>query len=96
MEKKIIIAHPGRQHSFRVASELKKNDLLFKYITTVYDKDSSHIMKIVKKFISGDNLRRANGRKNEDISDEDVIQFCEISGLIEILLARFDKKKKFI
>ena len=93
MEKKIIIAHPGRQHSFRVASELKKNDLLFKYITTVYDKDSSHIMEIVKKFISGDNLRRANGRKNEDISDEDVIQFCEISGLIEILLARFDKKR---
>lgn len=93
MKKKIIVAHPGRQHSFRVASELKKNGLLFKYITTVYDKESSYIMRIVKKFISGDDLKRANGRKNKDISEDDVVQFCEIGGLIEIFLARVDKKR---
>lgn len=90
---KVIVAHPGRQHSFRVASELKENGMLQKYITTVYDKKTSPLMKIIKLFVKGDNLKRVNGRKNLDLSDEDVIQYCEIGGLIEILLARLDKKR---
>lgn len=94
MEYKIIVAHPGRQHSFRVASELKQNDMLFKYITTVYDKQSSILMNVVKHILSGDNLKRANGRKNPDLTDDDVVQFCELSGLVEIILARYDKKRK--
>ena len=49
VELKIIVAHPGRQHSFRLASALKKNDMLLYYVTTIYDKDSSLLMKIVKK-----------------------------------------------
>lgn len=93
MAYKIIVAHPGRQHSFRVASELKQNDMLFKYITTVYDKKASILMNVVKHILSGDNLKRANGRKNLDLTDDDVIQFCEFSGLVEIILARFDKKR---
>ena len=93
MAYKIIVAHPGRQHSFRVASELKQNDMLFKYITTVYDKKASILMNVVKHILSGDNLKRANGRKNPDLTDDDVIQFCEFSGLVEIILARFDKKR---
>lgn len=94
MTYKIIVAHPGRQHSFMVASELKQNDMLYKYITTVYDKDSSALMSIVKRLLSGDNLKRAIGRKNPNLTDSDVVQFCEFSGLIEIVLARFDKKRK--
>lgn len=92
--KKILLAHPGRQHSFKVASELKKNGMLFKYITTVYDKESSMMMKLSKLFISGDNLKRAHGRKNSDLSDEDIVQYCEFGGFVEILLARYDKKRK--
>lgn len=93
MEKKVILAHPGRQHSFRVASELKHNNMLYKYITTVYDSDKSYLMKFLKHFVRGDNLKRANSRKNFDLSEYDVIQFCELSGLIEIILSRFDKKR---
>lgn len=94
MAHKIIVAHPGRQHSFRVASELKQNDMLYKYITTVYDKESSTLMNVVKHILSGDNLKRANGRRNPDLTDDDVVQFCEFSGLVEIFLARFDKKRR--
>lgn len=91
---KIIVAHPERQHSFQLASALKKNDMLFKYITTVYDKNSSFIMKIIKGIISKNNLKRANGRKNPDLDDtRDVIQFCELRGFINILLFRVDKSK---
>ena len=38
---KIIVAHPGKQHSFRTAQALKQNGDLFMYITTIYDKPGS-------------------------------------------------------
>ena len=50
--EKIIVAHPGRQHSFRLATALKKNDMLYKYITTVYDKKSYFLMRLEKKIIN--------------------------------------------
>ena len=93
-EYKIIVGHPGRQHSFRLASALKKNNMLFKYVTTVYDKENSLLMKMIKKIITKENKDRANNRKNKDLLEEDVIQFGEIRGLIEIFLARYDKSKK--
>lgn len=88
---KVIVAHPGRQHSFRLASALKKNDMLLYYVTTIYDKDSSVVMKIVKRFLSNDNLKRANNRKNPDLNDNEVIQYCFFGGLIEAFLSRVDQ-----
>lgn len=90
---KIIVAHPGQQHSYKVASELKKNNMLFKYITTVYDKSNSILMKCVKIFLSKENYERANSRKNLDLTDEEVVLFNQFEGLIEIALSRFDKKQ---
>lgn len=88
---RIIIAHPGRQHSYRLASALKKSgDLLF-YCTTIYDKNTSILMKIIKKFLSKDNLKRANKRRNLDLNDNEVIQIGELGGLLETLLVRLDK-----
>lgn len=94
MGYKIIVAHPGRQHSFRLATALKKDKKLFKYITTVYNKESSVLMKITKLFLGSDNLKRANSRRCEALEDCDVIQFCESKGLIELLLLRIDKTRK--
>lgn len=91
---KIIVAHPGRQHSYRLASALKKNEMLAYYCTTIYDKESSGLMKFVKRFLSKDNLKRANGRRNPDLEDNDVIQYCEFGGMVEAFLARVDKTHK--
>ena len=91
---KIIVAHPGKQHSFRLAAALKKEGILFKYITTVYDKESSYLMKIVKKFLNEDNYKRANSRKSGDLSDEDVKQYCEFKALVTLLILRLDKSKQ--
>ena len=60
---KIIVAHPGRQHSFRVAKALKDTGLLYKYATTVYNKDSSLLMRFVKLFLGKNNYARAQRRK---------------------------------
>lgn len=90
---KVIVAHPGKQHSYRLASALKKSGDLLCYCTTVYDKDHSILMKFAKKILSSDNLKRANNRKNKDLCDEDVIQIGELGGLLEALLFRIDKTK---
>lgn len=90
---KIIVAHPGRQHSFRLASALKKAGLLDKYITTVYDKENSTLMKFVKIFLSKENVSRAKNRKNLDLKDAEVIQYGEMLGLVGVLLSRYPKLK---
>lgn len=92
---KIIVAHPGRQHSFRVAEALEKEGMLYKYATTVYDKDSSLWMKLAKAFLKGDELNRANKRKMKSVPDERVIQFYEFEGFLLLLIRRLDKKRSF-
>lgn len=89
---KVIVAHPGRQHSFRLATALKKCGMLHSYVTTVYD-NHSFLMNIVKKLIKGDNLNRAEGRKCEAIDDSEVKTFCLINGLFLILLKKVDRRK---
>lgn len=89
---KIIVAHPGQQHSYKTATALKKNNQLYKYITTVYMKDKS-LTKLITKYLPQNIKIRAENRKCEYI-DTDVLQFCELDGLILLLLQRIDKSKK--
>lgn len=91
---KIIVAHPGRQHSFRVATALKKSGMLYKYATTVYNKDNSLLMKLTKFFLGEENVKRANRRKCPLVNDDEVLQFCEFDGLLNLLLLRLDKSHK--
>lgn len=93
---KIIVAHPGRQHSFRIAKALKESGLLYKYVTTVYNKDNSLLMRLTKLFLSKENQRRAEKRKCPSLLDDDVVQFCELDGLLLLALYRIDSKRKFL
>lgn len=36
--KKVMVVHPGKQHSYRTASGLEKAGLLDEYVTSVYNK----------------------------------------------------------
>ena len=86
----VIVAHPGRQHSFRVAKALKEGGLLFRYVTTVYNKDDSLLMRFVKLFLNKDNFQRGSKRKCPGLDDNDVIQFCELEGILLLALQRID------
>jgi glycosyltransferase involved in cell wall biosynthesis len=92
---KIVLAHPGQQHSYRVAKALKDAGMLYKYVTTVYDKENSLWMRVAKIFLKGDNLKRAGRRRCLALNDDDVIQFCEAESLFLLLLIRLDKSKYF-
>lgn len=91
--KKVIVAHPGQQHSFRLATAIKRRDMLYKYMTTVYDKRGS-LTRASKAFLKGDLKSKAEGRKCKYLDDEEVIQKCEFSGLVLIALQRVMPKSK--
>lgn len=77
--KKIIVAHPGKQHSFQTAIALKENGILFQYITTLYDKKFS-LLYFLKFILRGKSLRKALSRKSAELEDNDVTLFCSLGG----------------
>lgn len=85
-EYKVVVAHPGKQHSFYLAEALEKENMLDSYVTTVYDGEHS-ITHFLGKFLKGDNKKRFLTRKNE-IFDQRVVQTCEIEGLLYLFLIR--------
>lgn len=85
---KVLLAHPGKQHSFETAKALKDAGVFYKYVTTVYDKDTSLTHRI-KKFLRGKDIKKANTRKCSYLSDNDVIQIYEWWGLLVLLLSKF-------
>jgi len=92
--KKVIIAHASKQHSFHTAIALKRAGVLYKYITTVYDKPTSLTAR-AKNFLKGDTLKKANSRYCHELEDQEVLQFFELLGLMRIFIGRF-KFLKFL
>ena len=90
--KKTIVVHPYQQHSYKTAVAVKKMGLLDRYITSVYDKEGS-ITRFIKNFLKNDNLKKANNRHENQLSDNDVLQFCEFTNLILLFLANKPKLK---
>ncbi len=65
--------------------------MLFKFVTTVYNKDDSRLMKFLMIFLDRNNIERAKRRNCKALVDSDVIQFCEWMGVISLFLVRIDK-----
>ncbi|MFZ7942503.1 glycosyltransferase family 4 protein [Neobacillus sp. 19] len=94
LNKKIIVVHPGQQHSYHLATALKNNGLLYKYITTVYNKKGSFTNNVLR-FLKGNNKKRGEARHSDNIPDNDILLFCEIRGLLSLLILRVSFLKKF-
>lgn len=91
--KEIIVAHPEKQHSYRMAYATYKSRMLEEYITTVYYK-TTNFTGFLERLTNGKfqlkKIRRISG-----IPDLYVRQFCELRGLF-LLALRHTKKKKLI
>lgn len=82
---KVIVAHPGKQHSFQTATALKKSGDLYKYVTTVYNKPHSWTRLLVK-IVKGDLRKKINGRRCNELDDSDVVQFNELYVIVTLFL----------
>lgn len=90
---KVIVAHPGKQHSMHTAIAFEKRGGLLSYITTVYDKPGSWT-HCLTGFLSGKDQKKAQSRKNQDLPDDKIKLFCEIEGLGLLLIMRVPGLKK--
>lgn len=92
MEKKykVIVAHPGKQHSMQLATALERAGMLDSYITTVYDRPGS-ITHFIAGLLKGSNKKKASGRKSDGIPENKIVQFCELRGLILLALIRLPR-----
>lgn len=93
MSKKIIVAHPLKQHSFHTAIALEKEGMLYKYITTTYVSKKSVTGKLLR-ILKGNTLKKAKSRTCKEI-DNKVIQFMEIHNLIYLAMLRIPFLKRF-
>lgn len=91
MAPRVIVAHPGQQHSFRTAVALRRHGMLASYVTTVYSKRRSLLMGFLRLILPGDNARRAEARRCRDLPDSEVVQFCQLLGLVELLVLRLNR-----
>lgn len=85
---RVMVAHPGQQHSYRLASALEKMGILDCYVTTVYNRSGS-LTEGVTHFLKGSLKKKAQKRKCESIPDDKVIQIGEWIGLVEIFVQRY-------
>lgn len=90
--KKVMVFHPGQQHSYRLATALNKVGLLGCYCTTVYNRPTSLTRKMLS-FLKGDSKIRAEARHCNEIRDDQVVQFGEFFGLLTILFAKLGWRK---
>lgn len=72
----VIVAHPNQQHSMELATALKNVGLLHSYVTTLYYKDDSKIIRIATRFF-GDKIRMKMSRKGKEELDSDSKIFCK-------------------
>lgn len=92
---KVIVAHPSKQHSYRLAIALKRKGYLFQYITSTYDKKGS-LFSYFKTILSGDNKKKIGSRRCKGLIDSDVTLYLELSGLLALLIFKIPiLKRKF-
>ena len=89
---KVLVAHPGKQHSYRMATALKKGNMLDSYVTTVYYKKNNLTSKVLR-FLNRKDLKKAQLRRCDFLNDEEVFQKYESLGLIILLCLRLHLPK---
>lgn len=91
---KVLVVHPAQQHSYRLATALKKKGYLYKYLTTVYYKKGSFTY-LLSCVLKGNIKKKAKSRVCQELNSSDVIQFCEVEGLLKLLVMNVIKVQPY-
>lgn len=77
---RVLVAHPAQQHSYRLATALKKAGMLGGYATTVYNAKGS-LSRGVAKVLPPRWRTKAEARICDTLDPSEVHQFFEVGGL---------------
>ena len=91
---KVIVSHPGKQHSFQLAEALQKKNILYKYITSVYTKSHS-FTGLLAKISKGDLKKKLSTRYCSSIPTKKVKQFKEFNVIVTLFLNRLPYIQRF-
>lgn len=91
---KVIVAHPGKQHSYKTAEALYKSDMLFQYMTTVYDKRNWKIL-ITKFLFPKSVVNKIKLRKSTILPDNLVTLKCTFLGLFLLFFYKLPINRKY-
>lgn len=91
---KILVVHPGTQHSTKLTAAIKNAGHTVKLVTTVYYKKHTWLY-LFMSLLPDSEKKRIKARQNKDLNEHNILVFSEILGLLLLVLARFDKSKKY-
>ena len=94
MKYSVVIAHPGKQHAFRTASALHKNDTLQCFITSVYNKPG-RITNFLYRMTQGSIKKKIGSHYIDDIPQSKVIIFNEFLGVFSLISLKIPFIKKY-
>lgn len=83
----VIVAHPYKQHSYKLATALVNSNRLLKYSTTVYDKPRT-VTSNLKRFLPSKYKKLLEKKKCEFIKEDHIKTFNQLGGLLFIFIAR--------
>lgn len=92
---KIIVSHPGKQHSFQIAIATHKAGILQSYITSVYLKKGSWT-KLLNTIAKGGILKKIRTRRCDAIPDNLVYQYNEFRVIITLIFNKLSLSPKII
>lgn len=90
----IIVAHPNKQHSYRLAVALNKAGCLSCYITTVYEK-KHNLTGLLNRYAPSKYRSKISNKRCSELDDYRVKQFDEIGGLLFLIMIRIPVVKRF-
>lgn len=94
MDYSVIVAHPGKQHSYRVASTLCKNSKLKYYVTSVYNRPRS-LTNTLYKITKGNIKKKIGNHYISDISQNKIKVSCEFLGILSLVILKVPYIKRY-
>ena len=91
--KRVILAHPLQQHSFRTAEALMASNALDSYHTTIYYRPEKPFYRLLGRMLDEDSVRRMRSRCLPALTAREV-SHRELTGLLYLMAIRKDKSKK--
>lgn len=92
--KKVMVAHPGKQHSYRTATYLNKSGRLSSYVTSVYNV-SGGLTNILYRMSKGDIKKKIGSHYCREIPDSIVRVKKEWQGVMALILPKIPIARNF-
>lgn len=91
---RVLVFHPMKQHSYKLAEALLENNMLFSYCTSIYYNPKKVFYKMLDVILPEKEKKKMRSHSNLELTDY-VKTFSSFYGFLYLLVQRIDKTAKF-